>query len=497
MPRRFTLAAPLLALSVATSAALAQSSSNPPECEHLNYRGNFRLNGAEQHMDLAASGRVDKDNEIRHALRLLDQARQAGGVDEATLWYLYGKAYVMLGDLAGADSAYTKAQALTDPECREAIDRRRYAQWVPLFNVGIEQMNGGNFDSALTMFRKASVIYRSGPHAFMNMAQIFHTKATSPDSAEIARGDTATLRKAFEDSAIVYFRRAAHSSDDPRTLDTRETALFDAARLLQRQAVDSADVHAEAQRRGVADSVVREQRLKATEGAYRDVLKLRPRDLAAQASLAGVMTALHHEDQARMVYDSMLAHSDSMESLDLFDAGVALFRSARYQLAARFIETGLAKNRCYRDGLYNLANAYLAAKDSTKLLDAAHRLVAVDSMNRSSLQLLARAFQDNDEKDSVVWILLRADSLPWEIQGITFDTGDSTATLHAMVTNLRSSGLKGFPLTVDFVDGSCQPVASQVVDLPDLNAAGSPGQAYDFTLTVNGRGILAWKYKTN
>jgi hypothetical protein len=35
------------------------------------------------------------------------------------------------------------------------------------------------------------------------------------------------------------------------------------------------------------------------------------------------------------------------------------------------------------------------------------------------------------------------------------------------------------------------------VDLPDLNANGNAGQSYDFTLTGSGRGIVAWKYKTN
>jgi hypothetical protein len=210
-----------------------------------------------------------------------------------------------------------------------------------------------------------------------------------------------------------------------------------------------------------------------------------------------VLIALHRDSEARTVYDSMLAHADSMDAFDLIDAGTALFRSSRYDLAARATEMGLAKNHCFRDGLYNLANIYLAARDTVKFLEVSRRLVAQDSMNRASLQILARAWQDNGAKDSTLRVLLRTDSLPWEMSVIRFEPGDTSASLHGMVTNLRPQPQKAFSLTVQFLNGACDVVASQSVDLPDLNPNGNPGQAYDFTLSANGRGIVAWKYKTN
>ena len=147
--------------------------------------------------------------------------------------------------------------------------------------------------------------------------------------------------------------------------------------------------------------------------------------------------------------------------------------------------------------MYNLANIYLAAKDSVKLLDVARRLGVQDPMNRATLQMLARAWQDNGNKDSTLRVLQRAEALPWEMSVMRFEPGDTSATLHGMVTNAQPQALKGFTLTVQFLSGSCDVVASQNVDLPDLSANGSPGQGYDFNLSVNGRGIVAWKYKTN
>ena len=468
--------APLAALTIWAAPALGQSA---PECRHLDYRGNFRLNGAWQHLDQARKTTYPdvRQSRLADATRLLTDAAHSGGGDQATLWYMFGQLYLMKNDLPGADSSFRKAEAITDPDCKREIIRERFNASVPIQNSA-DSLFGSNPDSALALFRRANVIFRSGPTTFINMANIFFSQG-------------------HEDSAIVYFRLAGRSTADRRYDELRELALFNVARLLNRSAMDTTSVHAEAQRRGLADSAVRMARFGEVEAAYREVLQMRPRDLPAQASLGAVLTEMHRDAEARTVYDSMLAHTDSMDAADLMDAGTALFNGKKYDLAARALELGLAKDRCDRDGLYNLANVYLAAKDSVHLLDAARRLFAVDSMNRASLQVLARAWQDNGNKDSTLRVLLRADSLAWEMSVIRFEPGDTSATLHGIVTNLRPQPLKGFTLTVQFVNGACEPVASQTVELPDLGANGSAGQSYDFNLSVNGRGIAAWKYKTN
>ncbi len=505
--RSWTVIAPIAALAITVGSAMAQQAA-VPQCRHLDY-GNFRLNGAQLHLGQAkATPYPDvRKSRIADATPLLLAAARAGGVDQATLWYLFGQLYVLTNDLAGADTAFTKAEAATDPECKREIERERRNLWVPLQNQGVEQMNSGNVDSALALFRKSNAIYRTEPYAYLNMATLFFNKGEQGlDSTSVAeeaqrRGIADSVvrkeRATATDSAITYFRLAARSSQDRKFDDARETALFNAARLVNRSALDSASVHAEAQRRGVPDSVVKAARLSDAESAYREVLQLRPRDLPAQASLAGVLSQLHRDNEARTVYDSMLAHADSMDAFDLMDAGAALFRSRRYDLAARATELGLAKNRCFRDGLYNLANIYLAAKDSVKQLEVSRRLVAQDSMNKSSLQMLARAWQENGMKDSTLRVLQRAETMPWEMSVMRFEPGDTSATLHGMVTNLQQQALKGFTLTVQFVNESCDVVASQNVDLPDLSPNGNPGQSYDFNLSAGGRGILAWKYKGN
>ena len=506
--RSMALMAPLAALAITVGSAVAQQAS-APECRHIDYRGNFRLNGAKQHLDQAKATKYDdvRKSRIADATRLLNESAHAGGVDQAALWYLFGEMYLVSHDLVGADSAFRKVEAVTDPDCKRALEHERYNEWVPLQNAGVEQQNANNMDSALVLDRKANVIYRASPNVFLNMAIIFYNKAQAgTDSASIA--DEAHHRNVPDsvvrkerltgtDSAIAYFRLAAHSTTDHRYDEARETALFNAARLINRGALDTASVHAEAQRRGLADSVVKNGRLREAETAYREVLQLRPRDLPAQASLAGVLTMLNREAEARVVYDSMLSHADSMDAFDLMDAGTALFRSHRFDLAARATEMGLAKDRCLRDGMYNLANIYLANKDSVKLLDVARRLAAQDSMNSATLQVLARAWQDNGNKDSTLHVLQRAEAMPWEVSVTRFEPGDTSASVVGLVMNRQGQTQKGFTLTMQFLNGTCDVVASQNIEIPDLNAAGSAGQSYDFNVSASGRGIVAWKYKTN
>jgi tetratricopeptide (TPR) repeat protein len=480
--------APLAALSWFAGTAAAQV----PQCRNLSYHSNFRLNGAQQHIEQAgkSSYEPDKQQRIADALNQLQQAAQGGnGVDQTTLWYFFGQVYLLKHDLLGADSAFTKAEAKTDEECKRDILRRRRNEWVGIQNAGVEQMGAGNNDSALVLFRRANLIYRSEPFVYLNMATIFYNRAQT---------DTGADQRAWLDSAIVSYRAAARSTNDQRREEARVTALFNAARLLHTEAQDSNGVKAEARRRSVADTAVRRERFERALEAYREVLSIRPRDMAAQASLAGVLSALHRADEARAVYYSMLAHADNMSSFELFDAGVALFRQERYDLTARAIELGLAKNRCARDALFNLANTYLAARDSVHLLDAARRLVAIDSMNRTSLRLLAAGEQKVGDQQGTLRALVRADSLRWEIQVLRFEPGDTTASVTGVVMNLQGKALPGFRLTIQYVNGACESVTEQAVDIPDLNPAGSPGASYDFRdLRVNGKGIVAWKYKVN
>lgn len=495
----------ILVAGLVAMALPARAAAQDETCRSLRFRSNFRLNGAQQRISQAdGSSYADTKRRLaQEALRTLTDAVQAGqdgGADPFTTWYFFGRAYLQLGDLSGADSSFTRAEALgeSDPACLAEIRRLRRNQWVPLQQAAVAQLQAQNYDSSLALLRRANLIFRDDPSGYMNMAAAF-------------------LSQNKEDSAVVAFRLAAHAGRDTTRGDLRATAMVNAARLEQRNG-----------------------HLLAAESLYREYSVMKPRDMAARGALAMVLKEQHRDADAAAVYDAILANADSLDAFQLFDTGVSLFnlaaadtsradtvqKNAIFGRAATAFEASVRKNPWSRDAVYNLANTYLAAGQDARLLEAARRLVALDSLNRMSWSLLASAYRDIGRsyavrdsvlrarrdslptaaqynatarayRDSTLATLLHRDSLPIELTISRFDPRDSTAQMRGVVRNLKEREQAAFNLVIEFVNGRGDVVTTERVEVPILNAMGSPGQAYDFSFVANGRGITAYRYRVS
>jgi tetratricopeptide (TPR) repeat protein len=464
----------LVAVAAAVAALpISALSAQEAACRSLRYRSNFRLNSANNYInDAERPGRHpdDVNRSLNNARRVLNEALQnQQGTDAATLWFLNGKVHAIRGELAGADSSFTRAAAAItgDDACLREIVRLRRNAWIPVYNEAIAQLQAQNYDSTIALMRKGNLIYRDDPAGYTLMANAF-------------------MQQDKYDSSATAFRMAATAGTDTTQAAraARADAMFNAARLYSRAGLE-----------------VR------AESAYRAFLVMKPGDLEGVTGLAGSLTAQGRGDAAAALYDSLLGNAAALSSFDLFDMGVALFRvaqadstnaarqKARFGQAARAFEAGLLKNPQHRDALYNLTNTYLAAGDTAKVLDAARRLVGVDSLNSQSLTLLARAHQMNRQTNDVVRVLQRRDSLPIQIQIARFEPGDSTARVRGVIANMRTAERPAFTLTIEFVSEQGAVVATQRIDVPALAAIGSGGDRYDFNVTASGRGIVTYRYR--
>jgi tetratricopeptide (TPR) repeat protein len=198
-----------------------------------------------------------------------------------------------------------------------------------------------------------------------------------------------------------------------------------------------------------------------------------------------------------------------MTTLDLFQAGVALFRTKRFSRAAEAFERGLTRNPHYRDALYNLANTYLSlanAIDSTK--PAAERkrleeelgtkmgpitasLVVVDPASTAARRLQAAAFQLAGLQDSTLAALERIEAMTYEITVSTFEQRSSGFDLRGIITNLRSEATPVPVITFEMVNEQGEVVQSLVVEGQTLE----PDGVAPFALTPVGEGIAAWRYR--
>jgi tetratricopeptide (TPR) repeat protein len=516
------LAISLCVLGAAVAPARGQQIWLPAACDFKP--GHQLVNSGMQSLKSAVTTKFadQRAKDLKEAERTLSQAVTTAKQEKnPAAWYYLGRYYLMVDDFAGADSALSKALTLA-PACKDDIALYRRQAWVPVFNSGIQAWQAGNTDSAIASFRRANLIYRAEPMGFIYLANLFVGRA-EPDSAgkktDAAKYHTDSVMYATRmDSAAKYFRLAVPAASDPKYAKDRRDAFFNVARVYHSA-----------------------KRYDQATAAYREYLDTFPNDVQAMASLAVLHMQAGRSDSALALYRAIVRNAESASSDELFGAAVGVlsaipqspdtatmdsdcgkaqkkknpaltarqiaarcqlaavdtmrkFHAAvdpQYRLVAQTYEAGLTKNAYYRDALYNLAGISYLLGDTNKVLPLAQRLYAVDPMNRLSLAKIAGGWQLLGKKDSVLYYLTLADSLPVEVTVGTFTTSDTSAQLEGVFTNFRSKRSTPVKLTFEFLDATGAAVTSQPEDVPALD----PEASQPFKVTATRPGIAAWRYK--
>ena len=440
-----------------------------------------------------------RQKDLKDAYRVLTQAVMTGGQEKnPAAWYYLARYYAYQKDLGGADSAFTKAQELA-PKCKDDIELWRRSLWVPVFNSGIQAWQAGNTDSAIASFRRADQIYTSEPTGFIYLASLL-SGATQPDSA------------------VKYFKLAVRYADDPKFAKEKRDAMFNVARVYH-----GAD------------------RLDDAAAAYKEYLATYPSDVQAMAGLAAIDQRQNQREQALALYNSIVQNADSAAALDLFQAGqeiyiaaptppdtaaigercrakarnkrppltatqivtrcqaakadsVREFRTAawpQFRVVAQALEAGLVKNPNYRDALYLLTSTYFLIADTNKVMATAQRTYALDPMNRSTLRMIAQAWQLRGKGDSALYYLQLGEALPIEVEVSGFTPDDQGVTARGAFRNFHDKASTAVSLLFEFLDSKGAVVATSPQSIPEVNR----GQSKPFEIKATGHGIVAWRYK--
>jgi len=438
-------------------------------------KGHYLVNSAVLYLQNAGRTRFDdqRQRDLRDARRVLLEAITEKGQDEnGSAWYYLARYYQSVRDLPGADSAFDRAERML-PACAEDIDENRRRLWVPLLNSAVDRIRANDNEGALAQLREANMIFDAEPPGFYYMGQIF-----------------ANTR--VRDSAVAYYAKALEIARRPENLekeqytDIRDNAEFNIARLYH---IDN--------------------QYDSAAAWYARFRQHAPRDPQAITGQASALESAGRADQALVLYDSVLIMADSMQTLDLFQAGVALFRTNRFGRATEAFERGLARNPHYRDALFNLANTYLSlahAIDSTKkgaeraklekeygdkMVPIALRLVAADPASSSARRLLAAGYQLAALPDSTLAVLERRQAMAFDLTVSSFEPAGSGFDLRGIITNLRAEATPVPPITFEFLNELGEVVQSLVVEARSLE----PESMAPFALAPVGEGIAAWRYR--
>jgi tetratricopeptide (TPR) repeat protein len=438
----------------------------------------------------------ERQRQLAEAERVLVRAVTTDGQqDNPAAWYYLGRYYLIKGDAAGADSAMGHAIRLR-PECADDVDTWRDFLWVPMFNAGVSAWQGGDTDSAIASFTRATALKPSDPRGSIYLA-ILHANSEQVDSA------------------IKYFRRGIDAAgSDTAFAEEKRQATFNLARMYHRS-----------------------QRWDEATATYQGYLATYGPDAEATAALAGVYTAMGNRDAATNLYRGVLARADSVDYVDLFHAGVAIFRAApsfpdtgaagercraevqgtpavkrqrcrpvvdslirtynaetraTYELSAKAFEAVLAKNPFYRDALYNLANTLYQIRDTARILPVTQRLIAVDPMNRTSNLFLAQAYQMRGRGDSALYYLQVSDSiLAVEVNVTELNLGDSSVAVGGLITNFHDQPSASLMLTFEFLNSKGDVRATSDYAVPVIEGQGN----YSFRLEVQATDVTAYRYR--
>ncbi len=438
-----------------------------PDCD-LPGGGDFRIRSGRTYLNTGLTGSGDPANRARalkDGVRVISEAiTGAGQGKNPAAWYYLGRLYLQQGDLAGADSAFTRAAALA-PQCKADIERYRYRPWAALVTEGVKFRQAGQNDSALLMFRAANQIHRSLPLSYLNMAEIFNEAKRT-------------------DSAVVYFGLAAATEPtDTTQIRVRNQAAYNYGALLLNT--------------GRASEAV---------AAFRRYTQLEPGDPDGKKALARALRAAGQDAQAQAVERELLAlggaaaggGSGSLSESELYELAATQYNDKDYASAAATAGRVLAANPHNRDALNIRANSFLALQRWDSLAATADRLAAIEPLSFFFHSMRIQAYRSLGDRGRMTEAVLAREALPVDLEisesrisseGITV-SGQAKGR-EAVDANSKPIPPRDLTLVFEALDQSGSVRASQELAIPKL----AKDATLDIRVEMKGSDLKGWRYR--
>ena len=540
MPSRSVAVAVTLFACAIPLAPLGAQVYVPPQPPCDIKPGHFQVNSAIVNLQSAATKPNTRDRMLRQTQDVLTRAITQNAQDKnPAAWYYLGRYYVEMGDAAGADSAFRRAEDLA-PQCKQDIGGYRQKLWGDVVAAGLRNWQENRPDSAKLLLRQAAQLRSDNPRPFLSLGQLYASQ-NQPDSAaywltrgaEAAGTDTAfaesrkealgsvarlTMARLQRDTAVQRWQRTRFSRDSVQRLLTTDSLILSrieassASRRSRGARLAPADQQAfardsTARARGVADRrAALQARAQAVSGdsaaaqgaydpaikAFRTYLEAYPEGTEAVAGLANLYYQSGRLAEADAAFDAIYPAGQKTDADRAIEAGRGALRANVPRVGTKLLERGLQAQPYDRDALADLANGYQMLRDSVRFLPTAQRLYAIDPLNRATLRLLGAAWDLRGRRDSAQkYRDLAEGGLQVEVSIASFQQDSGGYTLSGVASNAANTQAPVQRLTFEFLDASGNVQLSQSVEIPPLPPQGSR----PIELHVPGTGLIAWRYR--
>jgi tetratricopeptide (TPR) repeat protein len=501
--------------------------------------GHFRITSAVLDLKIAVEQPNQRERMLHQTQDVLTRAIRDDRQDKnPAAWYYLGRYYVEMGDAAGADTAFDRAEALA-PQCKADVAGYRSQLAETVANQGLTLWQGGNPDSGVVLLRLAYALDPSKPKPLFQLGSLYADRNQLDSAAAVlgraaqAAGSDTTYADAKREALLTVARLAQRRvQTDPAAQKWQHTRysrdslapyLTADSTVLARMQQSSASRRARGARLSPADqqtfgrdsatradAVTRDRALRETlmqqaaadsaaaQGAfepalaaYRDLVAAYPTNVEAATSLASIYSQAGRRGDAAAVFDGLFTHASELTTSDLYDLGQRLLQGRMLGPGTRAYTLALQQNPYHRNALAELASAYIDAKDSANALPTAQRLFALDPRNKAALHLVAQAWELRGQRDSAQAYGTLADTLTVDISMASLVRDSAGATLTGVASNLGSAASKPQRITVELLDARGTVLGSQAVDVGALPQGGSQ----QFQVRGSGHGIVGWRYR--
>ncbi len=545
MPSR---AAVLVLAALGGAAPLAGQTWTPPQPPCDIKAGHFRVNSAIVNLKTAAEKPNTRDRMLRQTVDVLTRAITGDAQDKnPAAWYYLGRYYVEVGDAGGADSAFDRAEQLA-PQCGQDIAGYRQALWRDVVAAGLRNWQENRLDSAKLLLRQAGALRPDQPRPFFSLGQLYAsqdqldsaalylTKAadlagsdtTFAESKKDALGSVARLavRRVQGDPAAQRWQHTRFSRDSIQRLLAVDSIVLTrieasaASRRARGARLTPADQQAFARDSGqraqgvterraalaaraaqvAADSAAAQPAFEPAIQAFRRYLAAYPEATDAVPGLASLYYQSGRARDAEAAFDAIYPPGGGgpSDAGVLIEAGRGVLRANLFGPGTRLLSRALERRPYDRDGLVDLANGYLALRDSARLLPTAQHLAAVDPLNRATLRLLAAGWDlrggavGGARRDSAQKYKDLADGgLQVEISVTTFLPDSNGFTLSGVASNWGGTPSAVQRLTFEFLDRQGAVRVTQTVEIPPLPPQGT----HALEVHVPGNDLISWRYR--
>ncbi|MCJ7628855.1 MAG: tetratricopeptide repeat protein [Longimicrobiales bacterium] len=375
-----------------TAAPTLPGSGGQVLAEGIRPRDNSQTRAAENFLDqgMGAAEDAEKAGFFRQAL---EAAREGIAFDSENpkSYFQAAVAMVNLGEYLGADSMFTRAEAI-HPRYVLETEPWRERGWVDAYNSAIVPLNEGDLEGAAAFFEAANALYSDRPEAFLQLGSVYSRLGRGGESADAFRASMVLLE------------------------DSKELAQLDTALASTWQQ------HWEISTLGLGQALQLSEQYQEAADLFGRLLADDPDNATLIGSLASALTELGQADSVDVLYEQLLTRPGLTE-FDYSNAGVGLYTIEKYDRAAEAFRAAADMNPFGRDARLNLTQTYYIAEQWEALIPAARELLILDPLNGLVWIFMTRAYSELDRPEEANAVFGEYQAIGYEVEGIILDVG--------------------------------------------------------------------------